>query len=696
MKKLLCLILLATLLCGCSDDKKGGDEQPTTTAEENESKDNEKVEEEYVLEDLDYEFDIIGYEKPNNVFFADKAGDVEIALNIKAGDKIGKGYVWDIRILEHNDEHIIVQYLIASEEPAEQFSYYECEWYETHLTIVNAKNNKVRKDIVFDEYVEFEKLNDAILCKKYGEITVTYSTYDLTLKELINMEVNDYSGAEVSRDGKRIYYVYEDMLYVYDSEKDEEKRIDSNGKYIALEVINVYADDEGNDYVFFNGIAGDFEEYQFILNANSGEVVYMVEGNDRLIHYDKPIYMEDAETNDMVNEAITQWIIGISKDKAYSYQYTEENKWIDKHILENKNLLYGYQIGDNTYLELYDYKTGNMVDSACIENMYGFIEWVSLCKDGSILLNISNIDNYSKIYKWNINNESAFESKFEVTEHEMGSMPSVDISGINGEIYGPGVKEVSERLQPLKERADRLEEQYGIEIYIGEEVGNYVTGYKLSELYYYNSVEDALEVIEEEMSRYPKGFFKQFECDEYKGFKLFISSYIERMAEGTVFGAGGLTNPYCGDIRIYVSSMEADIKATFNHELWHAIEFRCMANSEVSDKLDMDWDSLNPEDFTYKEISNDIGLGNAQYIYEYGDMYDMDINNVYFISEYGTTNNLEDKATIFQSLMADSPLEVDFDSAPHLKAKLKFMIECMESSFDTSDWPDMPWDEYMD
>lgn len=52
-------------------------------------------------------------------------------------------------------------------------------------------------------------------------------------------------------------------------------------------------------------------------------------------------------------------------------------------------------------------------------------------------------------------------------------------------------------------------------------------------------------------------------------------------------------------------------------------------------------------------------------------------------------------AIIFESVMSDRLINIDFSKSPVLRSKLNYFCECMRKSFDSTDWDDVPWEVYM-
>ena len=84
---------------------------------------------------------------------------------------------------------------------------------------------------------------------------------------------------------------------------------------------------------------------------------------------------------------------------------------------------------------------------------------------------------------------------------------------------------MSDSLKPLRQKADALEAKYGIEIYIGEECATTIGGYNISPLLKSAKVEEALEMLDRELAKYPENFFKQFTYSWIKGFEIVLKSF---------------------------------------------------------------------------------------------------------------------------------------------------------------------------
>lgn len=130
---------------------------------------------------------------------------------------------------------------------------------------------------------------------------------------------------------------------------------------------------------------------------------------------------------------------------------------------------------------------------------------------------------------------------------------------------------------------------------------------------------------------------------------------------------------YCSNLNneLYiVFSMKYFRYSTFCHELMHALEYRIW---DYDNEFEEKWCNLNPDNFEYQGKEN-----YSTYYYENEYVQD------YFARDYGLTNNLEDRATVFEAI-CDSGIENQADAwwinKNPLKAKATLLKKTLEKSF---------------
>jgi len=177
---------------------------------------------------------------------------------------------------------------------------------------------------------------------------------------------------------------------------------------------------------------------------------------------------------------------------------------------------------------------------------------------------------------------------------------------------------------------------------------------------FYNYEQD-VRTIDDAFSVYPPGYFQKFETKETPlGLRILLSNQIvfqddERNAliAGTVIVQD----------RYYNLILRAGLFdwVTVHHELWHTMEMVILAQNPDAF---LGWITLNPPGFQYSES------------YTTMDGWEKD---KWFVREYSTTNEREDRATVIEAVFKYD--DEWWTAHPGVKAKLDWMLEEMEPIF---------------
>ena len=236
--------------------------------------------------------------------------------------------------------------------------------------------------------------------------------------------------------------------------------------------------------------------------------------------------------------------------------------------------------------------------------------------------------------------------------------------------------EVSETYRSARDRADALEEKFGIRVLINEEINdipeNKVHGF--TELR--DSPEDIigyLDLLEQRLSAYPEGFFKRFQLPEGGGLRFVLCSNIrpKDMINGH-FNTVGFTWETGAWINIVYSAPKLHWNPpTIDHEIWHAAEYLVKRRFTLDEAA---WKALDPKGFKYSESYRDYVNGAADNSYTLAGE-----EEAYFVSGYGKVNSDEDRATLIEETARTSYEEVI--GHPRLAAKLRFLEDWIEPYF---------------
>lgn len=247
-------------------------------------------------------------------------------------------------------------------------------------------------------------------------------------------------------------------------------------------------------------------------------------------------------------------------------------------------------------------------------------------------------------------------------------------------------------LEDVHRRAAALGEQYGVSIYLGPEIPEYIDYYQSDQNLDPESLSDALDQLEEILKCYPDNFFSQLCFGNLIGIRIYLTGTLRGVSSDLVDEASG----FVSEINSYmVMALDSNLyyswPYTVNHEISHMIDrslaFRSiyLEDAVFSEET---WNSYNPEEFVYLE-SYENYWDNPDY-FTYAE---------YFIDNYGLTYATEDRAQHFGAAMNYYMTEdylFAFEDSPYRLAKLQYYCDCIRADFDTTGWPEeLPWEKVL-
>lgn len=246
------------------------------------------------------------------------------------------------------------------------------------------------------------------------------------------------------------------------------------------------------------------------------------------------------------------------------------------------------------------------------------------------------------------------------------------------------VPEPSEMEAMVTQRAQELGEKYGLVILVGDQCDTVFDEFSASITEDWEEVNDALDVLDNAMSVYPEGFFRQLRWGTIHSIQIHLVTDL--MADGSGRHGDGYVAfaQEKWDHYLVVMDIEDTYEETYYHEMSHIIDTYLEWDSwQREDALfsEETWNSFNPSWFT-------------GYTYDYSWEHELrDYES--FVDGYSTINPTEDRARVMEYAMADYG-EWTFEEADILMAKLAYYSRCIRDAFDTKSWPDMlPWEQYL-
>lgn len=248
------------------------------------------------------------------------------------------------------------------------------------------------------------------------------------------------------------------------------------------------------------------------------------------------------------------------------------------------------------------------------------------------------------------------------------------LSAYQAELEGP---ELPDALQAQRQRADVLEEKYGIRVLMGQQIVRPCGSYARVEEDP-NRIDGALTQLETALSKYPEGFLSQFCNGIHEGGLYFC---LTGRLDGALMPVGKtqrISDRYDISIDITADGLER----TIHHELWHAAEMKLSTERFAHPQ----WEACNPEGFVY------YGSYDEGYAALTQDTFAQSGAECSFVDAYSKINGTEDRARLMENVMMGDAGEMM--RSPVLKKKLDIMSQTLREHFDTKDWNTPLWEQY--
>ena len=185
--------------------------------------------------------------------------------------------------------------------------------------------------------------------------------------------------------------------------------------------------------------------------------------------------------------------------------------------------------------------------------------------------------------------------------------------------------------QKNNEYRSQIQNKYSIKIAYKDEMDYYsMNGYTRKIIEDDNEINKYLIEIDKALAKYPEGFFK-----EMKNFNMPATIYLVKSISGNV---SGVTDAHIKTNIIIMIEPSLLFEYVLHHEIMHYIDSYISVKGYPID-INKSMNEVNPDGFIYGDKSNN-------YVYNF-----TDVKNAYFVSKYGKTNYLEDRAVIFAELM---------------------------------------------
>ncbi len=240
----------------------------------------------------------------------------------------------------------------------------------------------------------------------------------------------------------------------------------------------------------------------------------------------------------------------------------------------------------------------------------------------------------------------------------------------------------------LYKRAAQLSQRFGVDIRIAEQCSLDYSSYDAHAINDPVSIRAALDILEECLSMYPEGFFRQLTFDTIKTvrFELVGGLNVKDGIDTHPPSAGGFAQNM-GSYYLVALDGYTLLTQTVFHEISHVIDARLKWDSMIREDAlysEETWLALQPEGFHYAMSYTDIPAELLHFM-----------ESRYFITDYALTYPTEDRARLMESAMCN--FTWDFEPGSGTRKKLQYYADCIRDCFDTEGWPEVTlWEQVLE
>lgn len=556
--------------------------------------------------------------------------------------------------------------------------------------LISKKNSNKNQKLIAACAMSYQVADSRVIRLLYSD---KKSSGKYVVKEYL-LDNNEFSGEETKfsvKDkigGNGINVVsLEDMIFSDDTNKKiyAPELYDKPVSYSKVSGGEVFAYN-GKPYVFGNNNMEFYEVNKKGKISYNFRILKEKYSSAKLISYNKFKYVQIEAVSPYESRKI---YMDVDPDEDVINKYTME-KYDESFEEYSEDRYYELNVdkNNNPIICLYDRNSNIKIKKAIPKSILklcnGNVNALSVDNDAIIgnnmLISVKNGGSISHIYLWNLKKgktqKHTFTAKnpFEFTEKKLSK-------------------------DKLRQKANALEEEYGVEIYIGSDaMTNFAGAYHMGTCTDRGQIEVGLNSLERVLGMYPKGFFPQLDYGSVKGIKIHLTGQISSSGAANTISAGVLafTAEYQNTQIIVIDITQMMQISTIAHEITHMIDRKLEHEGYL---LESEWAKLNPSGFEYRNRYVDENGGtsfdsiDAKYTYYAAKYGDASYDDVYFYDDYAKTYSTEDRARIMQFLMGDGYANEEFLKCKHIIKKLKYYKDIINECFDTSGWGTTTWEE---
>lgn len=504
------------------------------------------------------------------------------------------------------------------------------------LCLIDGKTGEItaRNILSVSQWVTPQVLGERIFLCDSKSGTVTELGEDLTELQSWSFDPGEdfwYMGSD------RLYRTEEGRLYSVHAQLKAKKEVLEEG--MTLNYINLMGDILCIDYT--DDATG--ENRYALLDLNTGEL-------------QEPPFDGWFSTADRVGD---YWLCEYAQDGAVRCLGTEEEplrirlEESSLRLLDRGHLLRtGFEGGD---LTLYDL-AGKFLSACCLSEtgdcyIIGDPMW---CESrGGYYLQIQSFESGSRLLFWDISK-----------------------GGEGEDLPLESVPERTEAMESLHRKAEALEEEYGVSILLAEECSREFDAFTAEYAEDPLLLESELEELEEALSAFPEGFFRQLRYGDMQSIRIQLIQDLQATDEREG-GAYAAFTQNMWDYYLMVVDIHLSGPGTYFHEFSHIIDTCLLDQGAMTEE---EWAALNPPGFDYA--------------YTYANQWELESDPEYFVDTYAMISPTEDRARILEYAMMEGS-DWMFADHPGLNAKLRLYSDCIRSYFHIPQGETPLWEQYL-
>ena len=435
----------------------------------------------------------------------------------------------------------------------------------------------------------------------------------------------------VSQDGKLVYYCTGQEIRVYEVEHRVSRLLKSH-TYTSQQLVDTYFDGKILACNVVDEVAGELTVY---ISTENGETLSTGMGIQN-------VYTgEDKYLVERKDGSVLQRIVGSLEGEPSLLNVPDD--YLVGALAMDSVVGYGIDKEDALALNVYNVQSGLWTASILLDGCSLPWDVLADAQNGYIWL-LTDVDGSECLLRWKPTEKPNDETNYLDTLY---TAQSPDKAG----------------LKALQDRVSKMNEKYGVRIRIWEEAVQVAEGHILKPEYQVAAITQALDQLEATFDEFPAKFIQN-------SIRSRVRICIVRSVDGELNGAQFWSEKYA----FVVLCPGTDIRSEFLRTFGFVVDSHVLGNSPLFDY----WTPLNPEEFTYGTVNEELATG----------------ENRAFVDADSMKSVTNDRSRVFwQAMMPGN--EAMFASET-MQKKLELLCKAIRDAWKLEKKTEIyPWEQYL-